>query len=98
MGTGIDTYDALHISCANESKAIFLTVDEVLIKSCLKTQSSIVIQSRGDSGLGHTDSVFSWDSATLHDIKTIEITNARKTLIACPVKMILWDSNHPILT
>ena len=29
---GIDTYDALHISCAYESKAVFLTVDEVLIK------------------------------------------------------------------
>lgn len=29
---GIDTYDALHISCAHESMAVFLTVDEILIR------------------------------------------------------------------
>lgn len=37
---GIDTYDALHIVCAYESNAIFLTVDEVLIKKINKVHQN----------------------------------------------------------
>jgi len=38
---GIDTYDALHLSCAYESQAIFLTVDKVLIRKMQQIHEDI---------------------------------------------------------
>ncbi|MFA5160171.1 MAG: PIN domain-containing protein [Candidatus Omnitrophota bacterium] len=43
-GMGIDTFDALHLACAERSVDIFLTTDDTLIKSVKKHANKITIR------------------------------------------------------
>jgi uncharacterized protein with PIN domain len=43
-GMGVDTFDALHLACAERSVDIFLTTDDTLIKSIKKHADKITIR------------------------------------------------------